>query len=55
MPHKGKKFQKAEQARRVASEGGSQKAANVAAAAVLVELPGALGGAGQEVRHSSNG
>jgi len=51
----GKKFQKAEQARRAAADGAAARVAIVAAAAALVELTGALCGAGQEVRYSSNG
>ena len=46
MPHKGKTFKKAEQARAAASAGGSQKAANSAAATGLE----ALGAGAGEVR-----
>jgi hypothetical protein len=52
MPRTSSKTQKA---RRAAAEGGSQRVANVEAAAALAALPGASGGAGQQVRQSSNG
>ena len=55
MTRAGKKFQKAEQARRAVADGAAARFATLAAAAGLLELPGALGGAGQEVRLSSNG
>lgn len=50
-----KAAQKKAQARAAAAEGGSQRVANVAAADALAALEDAPGGAGQEVRQSSNG